>query len=285
MLIRWREGRNKSRELIGHLSNHLHAFLDRHLKLLNIHWPGKIKVGASKTCLFFYQGICLGQQGAGGVGGLLSISNPGSAQFACYDGNGNITALIDTTSTAITALYEYGPFGEVIRATGPLAKANPFRFSTKYQDNESDIVIYPYRAYNPFTGRWLSRDPAEEAEGGMNLYGFVGNNPVSQMDDLGLAFYAIDGTSADASMHTNPRLLYLATAERPRQYWRGPYDGPGGHDSYFLALSVRKQICEDYCQRNGNMTINLTGWSRGAVVAAEVAQLLNAGGATADVAH
>ena len=26
-----------------------------------------------------------------------------------------------------------GPFGELLRATGPMAKANPFRFSTKYQ--------------------------------------------------------------------------------------------------------------------------------------------------------
>jgi hypothetical protein len=33
----------------------------------------------------------------------------------------------------LVAHYQYGPFGEVLRATGPMAKANPFRFSTKYQ--------------------------------------------------------------------------------------------------------------------------------------------------------
>jgi hypothetical protein len=33
--------------------------------------------------------------------------------------------------------YQYGPFGELLRATGPMAKANPFRFSTKYQDDET----------------------------------------------------------------------------------------------------------------------------------------------------
>ena len=38
---------------------------------------------------------------------------------------------------------EYGPFGEFIRATGPMAKANPFRFSTKYQDDETDLVDIP----------------------------------------------------------------------------------------------------------------------------------------------
>jgi hypothetical protein len=40
--------------------------------------------------------------------------------------------------------------------------------------------------YNPSTGRWLSRDPIEE-RGGLNLYGFVGNSPVSAIDTLGLS--------------------------------------------------------------------------------------------------
>ncbi len=39
--------------------------------------------------------------------------------------------------------------------------------------------------YNPSTGRWLSRDPIEE-KGGRNLYAFVGNQPVSRFDKLGL---------------------------------------------------------------------------------------------------
>jgi RHS repeat-associated protein len=78
-----------------------------------------------------------------------------------------------------------GPFGEVIRATGPMAKANPFRFSTKYQDDETDLLYYGYRYYNASTGRWLSRDPIEE-DGGLNLYGFVWNDPLSEVDSFGL---------------------------------------------------------------------------------------------------
>ena len=45
---------------------------------------------------------------------------------------------------AISAQYVYGPFGEVLRATGPMAKVNPFRFSTKYQDDETDLLYYGY---------------------------------------------------------------------------------------------------------------------------------------------
>jgi uncharacterized protein RhaS with RHS repeats len=39
--------------------------------------------------------------------------------------------------------------------------------------------------YNPSTGRWLNRDSVEE-DGGLNLYGFTRNSPVSYVDKLGL---------------------------------------------------------------------------------------------------
>src|SRR5215813_2099077 len=89
----------------------------------------------------------------------------------------------------IQANYEYGPFGEVIRATGPLAKANPFRFSTKYQDDETDRLYYGYRYYNASTGRWLSRDSLEESAG-LSLYAFVDNEPISASDVLGMYRFA-----------------------------------------------------------------------------------------------
>lgn len=100
-------------------------------------------------------------QGAGGVGGLLFTRNTelGMQNFVAHDGNGNVTALVNATDGTVSAQYEYGPFGELLRATGPMAKANPYRFSTKYHDDESDLLYYGYRSYNPNLGRWLSRDP------------------------------------------------------------------------------------------------------------------------------
>lgn len=96
---------------------------------------------------------------------------------------------------------EYGPFGEVLRATGPMAKANPIRFSTQYTDDETDLVCYLHRGYNPSTGRWLSRDPINEpgfnvlirsqnpfnVDEEKNLRGFVRNNPANDYDPLGLS--------------------------------------------------------------------------------------------------
>jgi uncharacterized protein RhaS with RHS repeats len=47
------------------------------------------------------------------------------------------------------------------------------------------VTDYTYRWYDPLTGRWPSRDPIQE-RGGINLYGFVGNDGVNRLDLLGL---------------------------------------------------------------------------------------------------
>lgn len=49
----------------------------------------------------------------------------------------------------------------------------------------SGLSHYGYRYYDPITGRWPSRDPIGE-RGGVNLYGFVGNNVLNRWDYLGL---------------------------------------------------------------------------------------------------
>jgi RHS repeat-associated protein len=124
-------------------------------------------------------------QGAGGVGGLLlRESSANGASYYHYDGNGNVTALTSAAGV-VQAAYTYGAFGETLRAAGPLAQANPWRFSTKYQDDETGLLYYGYRFYNPTDGRWMSRDPIGE-EGSINLSRYVNNNPISFIDYLGL---------------------------------------------------------------------------------------------------
>jgi RHS repeat-associated protein len=141
-------------------------------------------------------------QGAGGVGGLLFIYDQPSAigySAPAYDGNGNVMALVNMSGGTNCAAYEYGPFGEVLRATGPMAKANPFRFSTKYQDDETDLLYFGYRYYNASTGRWLSRDPDDE-NGGDNLYAFAGNDSLDLYDVLGLIWKIYRASSGDRAL-------------------------------------------------------------------------------------
>jgi hypothetical protein len=66
--------------------------------------------------------------------------------------------------------------------------------------------------YNPSTGRWLSRDPEGEDEGGPNLYGFVGNDPIDIGDYLGLEWKVARarGDRATATCDCNDTIAQLA---------------------------------------------------------------------------
>jgi RHS repeat-associated protein len=53
-----------------------------------------------------------------------------------------------------------------------------------YTDSDTGLVLCTHRYYDPLRGRWVTRDPIGYA-GGMNLYGFCGNNPVMRRDPSG----------------------------------------------------------------------------------------------------
>ena len=126
-------------------------------------------------------------QGAGGVRGLLAVNlGTNGTHFACFDGNGNVTALLNANSSTLTALYEYDPFGHTLRATGPTAEANSLRFSTQFADDVTRRVKYLFRDYDAGGGGWLNRDPIQE-RGGVRLHGFAQNDPVNIHDNFGLA--------------------------------------------------------------------------------------------------
>jgi RHS repeat-associated protein len=103
-------------------------------------------------------------QGAGGIGGLIaSIDNSTNKMYYyLYDANGNVGQLIDAADGSLTAHYEYDPYGNLLTKSGSYSDQNPYRFSTKYFDNESGLLYYGYRYYSPSLGRWLNRDPINE---------------------------------------------------------------------------------------------------------------------------
>jgi RHS repeat-associated protein len=115
----------------------------------------------------------------------------------------------------INIFIEYGPFGEVLRATGPMARANPFRFSTKYQDDETDLLYYGYRYYSTGIGRWINRDPLGEF-GGIALDAFVANDPISNWDVLGEEA----GPAKAGGTTVPPKTVYCDAAQKhPENRW------------------------------------------------------------------
>lgn len=169
--------------------------------------------------------------GAGTPVLLTSSQTAPGTYFLMNDLGGNVTGLFDGSSGAQMADYEYGPFGEPLRTTGPSAAACPLRFAGKYYDQETRLVCYGLRYYNPVLGRWLSRDPIEE-EGGVNLYGFSGNDPVNHADLRGLILF--DQSSSFA-------LAYLGRVVDPRSYYEnfvsGDYERVASEYSYHVLMA------------------------------------------------
>lgn len=143
-------------------------------------------------------------QGAGGIGGLLFATDGLVGYHYLYDANGNVGQLLDTGGGTIAAHYEYDPFGTVTYASSSVD--NPFQFSTKYLDTETNLYYYGYRYYSPELGRWLNRDPIGDSaffnfytanksddeihrlydEALRPAYLFASNNPVNAIDAFGL---------------------------------------------------------------------------------------------------
>jgi RHS repeat-associated protein len=158
-------------------------------------------------------------EGAGGVGGLLARSgdfysgNFTNHNYYHADGLGNITYL-ETASQGLAASYRYDPFGNTLTSSGSLATANAYQFSSKEYIFSAGFYNYGYRFYSTSWQRWPNRDPIEE-DGGINLYSFVGNDSVNQIDSYGLQ---IDGaaTPGIGAVLMTPEELAAAQAAAAR---------------------------------------------------------------------
>jgi RHS repeat-associated protein len=113
-----------------------------------------------------------------------------------HDGLGN-TIAITNGNAEVLERYSYDVFGRVNvvdASTGnsiPQSAHGVRHFYTGHDfQAELGLILTHYRAYDPRLGRWLSRDPIGE-NGGVNLYGYVGNGPVNAVDPLGLMIFFV----------------------------------------------------------------------------------------------
>lgn len=95
---------------------------------------------------------------------------------------------VDDTG-ALVSYEEYAPYGATTFAAGKSLKdvdLKEYRYSRKERDPVTGLYDYGARTYIPWTGRWMSPDPAGFVDG-LNLYAFVVGNPASRLDEQGYA--------------------------------------------------------------------------------------------------
>jgi RHS repeat-associated protein len=142
-----------------------------------------------------------------GAAGLLARHTSSGSLFYSFDTAGNVAETHNSSGTPQLA-YQFTSFGQYHASTTP---SDPFGFGGQAgytTDRSTGLVLLGQRYYDPGQGRFLTRDPLGYA-GGINLYGYVGNNPLNSLDPLGL----VDDTSVLGQlMHGSTWGKGLATA-------------------------------------------------------------------------
>jgi RHS repeat-associated protein len=141
-----------------------------------------------------------------GQGVKLQNGPTAGAYYYTRDHLGSIHELTDAGGN-VRARYSYDPFGRRTKVSGDLDA--DFCFAGMLWSSEAGLALTRFRAYDPELGRWLSRDPLGKAElrQGPNLYAYVGNEPVDNIDPQGLAI-----TTVDAWCENNPVACAQLTA-------------------------------------------------------------------------
>lgn len=111
----------------------------------------------------------------------LAMLRSGATSFYHADGLGSITSL-STSAGAIANTYSYDSFGKLTASTGSIT--NPFRYTAREFDTETNLDYYRARYYDSSAGRFLSEDPIN-FRAGVNFYLYVYNKPIRLRDPRG----------------------------------------------------------------------------------------------------
>ncbi|MBP7792942.1 MAG: RHS repeat-associated core domain-containing protein [Candidatus Goldbacteria bacterium] len=126
-----------------------------------------------------------------GILGFVRYIYDGSDTFShhqrlyyLYDSLGSVSAVCGENGLPLQN-YTYSPYGSTMNIERD--EINGLRFVGRYggyRDDDSGLTYFWHRWYDASDGRWVSRDPIG-IMGGINLFGYVGNQPSFYIDPSG----------------------------------------------------------------------------------------------------
>jgi RHS repeat-associated protein len=120
-------------------------------------------------------------------GGGVAIYENSTLNYVHPDRLGSERLVSSSTQTMVSD-SAYAPFGEQYAAAG----SSFYNFTGQQQWTTSGLDDFPFRRYSPVQGRWISPDRAGLAAVDItnpqtwNRYAYVMNNPLANIDPLGL---------------------------------------------------------------------------------------------------
>jgi len=174
----------------GHRSEFEYDGLGRRVQIVEKDPDATQTLQTTSDKKYLWVGTTIAEERAGDDGGTVTkrfyaqgfVDNDGTILLYTRDHLGSIRELVDMSQT-VRARYDYDPFGRVTKVSGD--RDSVFLYTGHFWHAQTGLYLTLYRAYDANLGRWLSRDPSAEG-GGINLYVYVGNNPINFTDPLGL---------------------------------------------------------------------------------------------------
>ncbi len=114
---------------------------------------------------------------------LESVDGDGTKQHFA-DALGSVAEITDSLGVVAKSMT-YDSFGNIVAESGSAA-AEEVSYTGRERESEFGLYYYRARYYDPLTGRFISRDPLGFGAGDVNLYRYVGNQPVGFKDPFGL---------------------------------------------------------------------------------------------------
>jgi RHS repeat-associated protein len=115
-----------------------------------------------------------------GIDNKLRQTVGGSSSYFVTDHLGTTRAFADTSGN-VTSSLGYDSYGNITSGSA----ATRYTYTGREMDADAGLMYYRARWYDPQQGSFISEDPIG-FEGGFNLYTYVENNPVNDMDPFGL---------------------------------------------------------------------------------------------------
>jgi RHS repeat-associated protein len=147
-------------------------------------YDGQNEIGSLDEQLSLVELRVLGSAPHAEIGASIALELNGLIYEPIHDLQGNL-ATLSSLERETASRCRYSTFGEE-QVTGSIL--SPWRFSSKRVDLHNELINFGRRYYLPELGRWLTPDPSG-FDDGMNLYAYLHNAPLTNLDEYGLITY------------------------------------------------------------------------------------------------
>ena len=171
---------------------------------------------------------------------------------------GSVRLVVNASTGTIAQQVNYDAFGRISFTFG--TGFQPFRYAGGLWDEETELVRFGVRDYDPQIGRWTSRDPIGFLGGSPNLYAYVDGDPINLIDPTGTTVQEqLDGIAGTAD------LLSCGLASRIRDKYFSYHGIDRGSAAYGQGVEDGRAIVEALAFGGAGKALGLVRAARGAL--------------------